>query len=45
MAVDTGTVIRDVSTSLKALLKAHVPELNDDSFISFGSQVTLTAQR
>lgn len=26
MAVDTGTVIRDVSTSLKALLKAHVPE-------------------
>ncbi|MGN7760615.1 DUF4255 domain-containing protein [Paenibacillus sp. 22594] len=37
MAVDTGTVIRDVSTSLKALLKAHVPELNDDSFISFGS--------
>lgn len=37
MAVDTGTVIRDVSVSLKNLLKAHVPELNDDSFISFGS--------
>ncbi|MCL6460094.1 MAG: DUF4255 domain-containing protein [Gorillibacterium sp.] len=37
MAIDTGTVIRDVSTSLKALLKASVPELNDDSFISFGS--------
>ncbi|MGG6313997.1 DUF4255 domain-containing protein [Paenibacillus macerans] len=37
MAVDTGTVIRDVSNSLKALLKANVPELNDDSYISFGS--------
>jgi hypothetical protein len=37
VAVDTGTVIRDVSNSMKALLKAHVPELNDDSYISFGS--------
>jgi len=37
MAVDTRTVIRDVSTSLKTLLKANVPELYDDNFISFGS--------
>ncbi|MFZ5986685.1 MAG: DUF4255 domain-containing protein [Bacillota bacterium] len=37
MAVDTRTVIRDVSTSLKDLLKANVPELSDDSFISLGS--------
>lgn len=37
MAVETRTVIRDVSTSLKALIKANVPELNDDSYITFGS--------
>ncbi len=37
MAVDTGSVIRDVSTSIKALLKANIPELSDDSFISLGS--------
>ena len=37
MAVDTSTVIRDVSISLKTLLKDNVPELNDDSFISLGS--------
>lgn len=43
MAIDTGTVIRDVSTSLKALLKARIPELNDDSFISFGSPSDIDA--
>jgi len=37
MAVDTRTVIRDVSTSLKTLLKENVAELNDDNFITFGS--------
>lgn len=37
MAVDTRTVIRDVSISLKELLKANVPELNDDSYITLGS--------
>lgn len=37
MAVDTRTVMRDVSTSLKTLIKENVPELNDDNFISFGS--------
>ncbi len=37
MAVESRTVIRDVSASLKALIKANVPELNDDSYISFGS--------
>jgi hypothetical protein len=37
MAVETRTVIRDVSASLKALIKANVPELNDDSYINFGS--------
>lgn len=37
MAVETRTVIRDVSASLKALIKVNVPELNDDSYISFGS--------
>jgi|GEM_PF-1191212 len=37
MAVESRTVIRDVSASLKALIKANVPELMDDSYISFGS--------
>lgn len=37
MAVDTRTVIRDVSTSLKTLIKDNVAELNDDSYITFGS--------
>ncbi|EMS70758.1 DUF4255 domain-containing protein [Ruminiclostridium cellobioparum] len=37
MPVESRTVIRDVSASLKALIKANVPELNDDSYISFGS--------
>ncbi len=37
MAVETRTVIRDVSASLKALIKANVPELYDDSYITFGS--------
>jgi hypothetical protein len=37
MAVDSRTVIRDVSTSLKTLIKENVPELNDDSYITFGS--------
>ena len=37
MAVDTRTVIRDVSTSLKTLLKENVAELNDDNYITFGS--------
>lgn len=37
MAVDTRTVIRDVSTSLKTLLKENVTELNDDNYITFGS--------
>jgi hypothetical protein len=37
MAVDSRTVIRDVSTSLKTLIKENVLELNDDNYISFGS--------
>lgn len=37
MAVDTASVIRDVSMSLKTLLKNNIPELNNDSFINFGS--------
>lgn len=43
MAVDTGSVIRDVSASLKALLKTNIPELNDDSFINFGSPSEIDA--
>lgn len=42
MTVDTRTVIRDVSASLKALLKANVPELYDDSYISFNSPGDIT---
>lgn len=37
MPVDTRTVIRDVSISLKDLIKANVPELYDDSFITYDS--------
>jgi hypothetical protein len=37
MAEDTASVIRDVSTSLKELLKTNIPELNNDSFINLGS--------
>jgi len=37
MAIDTRTVIRDVSISLKDLIKANVPEIYDDSFITLGS--------
>ncbi len=37
MAVDTSSVIRDVSMSLKTLLKTNIADLYDDSFISFGS--------
>lgn len=43
MAVDTRTVIRDVSTSLKALLKANVSELYDDSYISYDSPGDISA--
>lgn len=43
MAVDTRTVIRDVSKSLKAILKANVPELYDDSYISFDSPGEITS--
>lgn len=43
MAIDTGSVIRDVSVSLKTLLKTNIPELNNDSFISFGSPSDIDA--
>lgn len=43
MAVDTRTVIRDVSASLKALLKANVSELYDDSYISYDSPGDISA--
>ncbi len=37
MPLETRTVIRDVSTSLKELIRTSVPELSDDTTITFGS--------